>query len=878
MRILEVRDDFIKFEAESNTQLSSFIQIDGIEKKYIAQVLQLKRSGEKPIGYAKILFLYNGELQSYDKTLPSKESIINEFDINILLNSINYDQPIIAGKAIGTDSKIIVDESVFNKKTLICTDDKNANNLLTRNLSKQFNNLNKRVIILDTLGILSAKKVIAGVDFKLPLDTNSLAFMYKDCLNDATGDSKSLIIEIFKDLAEYSKTVEFLPFSALKNIIDDMVDKSHVFKLLVLKNKLAKFDRLGYFAKDKTELDNVDKILSSQNVIIDFSKLDVAFQNRYLEFIYEKLAKNENIQVIFELSNTVNKKCLKNVLSSNVSTAFITHSKFKYLNDIKNIFDNFILTPSIAINQIFTVFNSFLKSMSNDSFLIAGEGTNYIPIVSPLEKIDDFIVPQKTDLIEDSSFNEENENTETEDIQEIDEEKVDTDDELEEIAIDDSDISTTENNEQAEGFDEITGIESQQEELNQPSLTEEEIISTIDEKSQDIISKVTENIEIPEKINMFDDEESISEDSISNLEDDNEFDEQNVIIEENNNQISPEIEHELLNSLNENNNSTDFEEDIQEIPLTENFSTEIHSEEIIEDYVSDDENNIPEEITINEELDSNEINETSLEELDSNSIDELNTESEEENSAIILDNDIDLDIDDTNEDMMFSPEDDSQEQSPLEQLPIDDEISVMPLSEDNIGELDDFVELNPDDIDENDIIVDMTDDELPLPDNIDEQIVKDVDKVFTTRKDDEISDSDLDFIDEMNNDESEILEEIPAEDNLLEEIAESEEENSGILENIEPAPLEEENDNDLDILETRSSSTPIVPVYDADIPQEDLVESDPIQQGDSVTHAKYGSGVVEKMIKYGNKTLYSINFDNIGRRLLDPTLTEIKKS
>ena len=878
MRILEVRDDFIKFEAESNTQLSSFIQIDGIEKKYIAQVLQLKRSGEKPIGYAKILFLYNGELQSYDKTLPSKESIINEFDINILLNSINYDQPIIAGKAIGTDSKIIVDESVFNKKTLICTDDKNANNLLTRNLSKQFNNLNKRVIILDTLGILSAKKVIAGVDFKLPLDTNSLAFMYKDCLNDATGDSKSLIIEIFKDLAEYSKTVEFLPFSALKNIIDDMVDKSHVFKLLVLKNKLAKFDRLGYFAKDKTELDNVDKILSSQNVIIDFSKLDVAFQNRYLEFIYEKLAKNENIQVIFELSNTVNKKCLKNVLSSNVSTTFITHSKFKYLNDIKNLFDNFILTPSIAINQIFTVFNSFLKSMSNDSFLIAGEGTNYIPIVSPLEKIDDFIVPQKTDLIEYSSSNEENENTETEDIQEIDEEKVDTDDALEEIAIDDSDISTTENNEQTEEFDEITEIEYQQEELEQPSLTEEEIISTIDEKSQDIISKVTENIEIPEKINMFDDEESISEDSISNLEDDNEFDEQNVIIEENNNQISPEIEHELLNSLNENNNSTDFEEDIQEIPLTENFSTEIHSEEIIEDYVSDDENNIPEEITINEELDSNEINETSLEELDSNNIDELNSESEEENSAIILDNDIDLDIDDTNEDMMLSPEDDSQEQSPLEQLPIDDEISVMPLSEDNIGELDDFVELNPDDIDENDIIVDMTDDELPLPDNIDEQIVKDVDKVFTTRKDDEISDSDLDFIDEMNNDESEILEEIPAEDNLLEEIAESEEENSGILENIEPAPLEEENDNDLDILETRSSSTPIVPVYDADIPQEDLVESDPIQQGDSVTHAKYGSGVVEKMIKYGNKTLYSINFDNIGRRLLDPTLTEIKKS
>ena len=69
----------------------------------------------------------------------------------------------------------------------------------------------------------------------------------------------------------------------------------------------------------------------------------------------------------------------------------------------------------------------------------------------------------------------------------------------------------------------------------------------------------------------------------------------------------------------------------------------------------------------------------------------------------------------------------------------------------------------------------------------------------------------------------------------------------------------------------------MVPVYDAEIPTEDTVLSDPLEQGDTVVHAKYGNGVVEKMIKYGTKTLYSINFDNIGRRLLDPTLTELKK-
>ena len=44
------------------------------------------------------------------------------------------------------------------------------------------------------------------------------------------------------------------------------------------------------------------------------------------------------------------------------------------------------------------------------------------------------------------------------------------------------------------------------------------------------------------------------------------------------------------------------------------------------------------------------------------------------------------------------------------------------------------------------------------------------------------------------------------------------------------------------------------------------------------TEGRIDEPQVEKMIKYGAKTLYSINFDNVGRRLLDPTLTEIKKS
>lgn len=819
MKILEVRDGFVKFEADNSVYLSSFIQIDGIEKRYIAQVTQLKRSGENSIAYAKILFLYDGSLQPYDKTLPSKESEIKEFTFDILNNSINAKTPVIAGETLGKGVSIIIDASSFDKKMLASIDDKQENNIIARNLVKQFNNLDKNVLIIDTLGVIDAKKITAGVDFKLPLDTASLAFMYQDCLNDATADSKSMIIEIFKDLSDYSQTVPFVPFGALKSIVDDMVDKSHVFKLLVLKNKLAKFDKLGYFAANKQEVDKIDAILNSKCAIIDLSKLDTAFQNRYLAFLYEKLQQKPNTQVLLELSNVISKKNLKNILSSeNIPTTFITHSRFKYLNDIKNLFDNFIISPSFTNNEIFSIYSSFLKAMPKQTYLITGEAVNYIPLVSTLKVINE-VIPSQPETVEEEEIpvSEPEEVQEELPIEEPEEEEIvqEDDSELEEIS-----------------------EEDEPEIIEEPQITNEEILANIEEKSEAVITEAAKDLTPPENMFGEEEEEEIAEPAEESLE----------LEEDQEEQLTINAEYE---TILEEQEEQEPQEEYDEIPITESFDTVQENIEEIEDYIPETDENDFEELSINEEFEQQEPL--------------VEQEAEEE---IEMPEGFDLDIDST---QMLDAEEETEELTVN-----DDDVDVLPIAENNY-ELEDIVELNPDEADENDIVIDMEEDtEDELPENIDEQIVKDVDKVFTTRKDDDISDSDLDFIDELNNDDGNLLEEVSDSDAVLEELSESDE-NDGILEEPQEQ-LELKDDSDDEILETRSSSTPIVPVYDADIPQEDLVMSDPIQQGDTVTHAKYGSGVVEKMIKYGNKTLFSINFDNIGRRLLDPTLTEIKKS
>ncbi|OGI02254.1 MAG: hypothetical protein A2Y25_09145 [Candidatus Melainabacteria bacterium GWF2_37_15] len=49
-----------------------------------------------------------------------------------------------------------------------------------------------------------------------------------------------------------------------------------------------------------------------------------------------------------------------------------------------------------------------------------------------------------------------------------------------------------------------------------------------------------------------------------------------------------------------------------------------------------------------------------------------------------------------------------------------------------------------------------------------------------------------------------------------------------------------------------------------------------LNEGDKVKHKKYGNGVIKKVIGYSDRKLCSIQFDEVGRRLLDPKLAELE--
>lgn len=107
------------------------------------------------------------------------------------------------------------------------------------------------------------------------------------------------------------------------------------------------------------------------------------------------------------------------------------------------------------------------------------------------------------------------------------------------------------------------------------------------------------------------------------------------------------------------------------------------------------------------------------------------------------------------------------------------------------------------------------------------------------------------------------------------------EEDLDFMETNQDEDLDAEN-LDIDISDDEAfdeESIPVVPVYTPEEDEGEEVSGDEIgyNKGDAVSHSRYGHGVIEKIIKYGNKTLCSIAFENVGRRLLDPSISEFEK-
>ena len=764
MQVLEIKNNLVKiaYDVNDNLALSSFVIIEDTNTPYVAQVVNVKADKLTNFAIVKLLFTFNEEgiLKNYNGTIPSLKSTVSILPSKELIDIIPIENNLIMGELAQQNVTLNVDKTILDNNLLVCSDNVENTNILLKNITKQ---IDEKIVIFDTDGLFDAEnKITFGKDFKLPLNYDTINFIYENELDDVDATSRAVIQDIFIEVQEYTKNLPegYLPFETFINVVDQQYKETQIPQLVLLKNKLIKYRDLNAFAETLKDVLSLSIAIDKSKVtIIDISEMAPVLQKEIMSYTYGVMKGiNETIYSFVKVDNAnSSKRLLKTFLSRDgIYTTIICRHEYKYLPELKSAAQNLILFTPQTLQHDFAAYNTFLNKLNTDEFIIYGAHTQNIPLIVELDELE---------------LDTQNDDDETESEKDIEE-------------IPSSNVvpmpAPVQNTAPQENVTESPEPEIQEEENFKAPEVEYPDLGFDNETPS---SNETPTVDFPETETLNVTEEQ-PEENFTQIELPETFEE-------------PEIEEVQ---------QEEPEEDIQE-----NFDNEI-SQEPIEEEVFMPETDIP-QVEINEDLSEQAIIE------DSNISEtpaEYTSQATEEQAPIyniLDDNEIDY-----------------QDAEP-EVLPLEPEIDY---SVEDIDIEENYQEPQP--YDENEAMI--------------EQAAKDVDKLIYEKLPNE--DVTLDDLSDLQSDE------LTEDDlNLIGDLASD----NGIT----PEPE----------LEYNEEQPPVVPIYNA----EDIEpqEQQSLEPGDRVSSPKYGEGVVEKMIKYGNKMLCSIEFPNIGRRLLDPAMTEIKK-
>ena len=764
MQVLEIKNNLVKiaYDVNDNLALSSFVIIEDTNTPYVAQVVNVKADKLTNFAIVKLLFTFNEEgiLKNYNGTIPSLKSTVSILPSKELLDIIPIENNLTMGELAQQNVTLNVDKTILDNNLLVCSDNVENTNILLKNITKQ---IDEKIVIFDTDGLFDAEnKITFGKDFKLPLNYDTINFIYENELDDVDATSRAVIQDIFIEVQEYTKNLPegYLPFETFINVVDQQYKETQIPQLVLLKNKLIKYRDLNAFAETLKDVLSLSIAIDKSKVtIIDISEMAPVLQKEIMSYTYGVMKGiNETIYSFVKVDNAnSSKRLLKTFLSRDgIYTTIICRHEYKYLPELKSAAQNLILFTPQTLQHDFAAYNTFLNKLNTDEFIIYGAHTQNIPLIVELDELE---------------LDTQNDDDETESEKDIEE-------------IPSSNVvpmpAPVQNTAPQENVTESPEPEIQEEETFKAPEVEYPDLGFDNETPS---SNETPTVDFPETETLNVTEEQ-PEENFTQIELPETFEE-------------PEIEEVQ---------QEEPEEDIQK-----NFDNEI-SQEPIEEEVFMPETDIP-QVEINEDLSEQAIIE------DSNISEtpaEYTSQATEEQAPIyniLDDNEIDY-----------------QDAEP-EVLPLEPEIDY---SVEDIDIEENYQEPQP--YDENEAMI--------------EQAAKDVDKLIYEKLPNE--DVTLDDLSDLQSDE------LTEDDlNLIGDLASD----NGIT----PEPE----------LEYNEEQPPVVPIYNA----EDIEpqEQQSLEPGDRVSSPKYGEGVVEKMIKYGNKMLCSIEFPNIGRRLLDPAMTEIKK-
>ena len=625
MKVLEIKNNLVKiaYDAADNLALSSFVVIQDVNTPYVAQVMNLKADVTSNYAIVKLLFTFNedGILKNYNGTIPSLKSTITKLPTSELLDIIPTNNPLKIGVLAEQETILKVDQSILENNLLICSNNTENTARLVKNISTQ---LKDKVIVFDNEGTLGLNNTISlGKDFKLPLNYDTINFIYDNDLEDIDATSKAIIQDIFLEVQEYTKTLPegYLPFDSFLNVVDQQYKETGITQLVLLKNKLLKYKEANVFAQTLKDVLNFSMAIEKSDFVsVDLSNISPILQKEVMTYAYHVInSVKSKIYSFAKIDNdNTDKKLLKILLEkSNVFTTIICPHEYKYINILKENAQNMILFAPLTLQHDFASYNTLLNKLNADEFIIYGAHTQNIPLITVLE--DSYEEVEKTDEPYDAKNEQEiQENLPSDDIT-TEKSEQDSEPEITDEQVIEENIYNTET--------------EYPEEIEYPDITIEEPVEIVETPQEEEISEEDniipniladevpqENALVDETVDQNGEDTNIDDIKVEPLYDNASLDElaesEEITIEEPEIEISSEDTHIVP-------------DDVQQ--------SEQNEDDIVQQVAKDVDKAFYEKLDNDEQVSFDDIETDELTEDDLNLIDDINSDNIEDNNIEITD-------------------------------------------------------------------------------------------------------------------------------------------------------------------------------------------------------------------------------------------------
>ena len=215
----------------------------------------------------------------------------------------------------------------------------------------------------------------------MPLNYTTIDFVFKKCLSDSSLEFQATGEQILNEIKKFAKKQETgcISFNAFTRVLLKQYKATPYPELKLLLTRIKRYQMGEIFATNKKDCETLFKTIKNNSAtIIDLSGVEAGWQKVYLEYIIENL--NEKVYLITRINDeNCDVDLINKIYCKKKNITFVPNVSYNYkkLPSITQYCKNYILLPSLYQRNDFLDANFALANLISDGCIIFGENTDY---------------------------------------------------------------------------------------------------------------------------------------------------------------------------------------------------------------------------------------------------------------------------------------------------------------------------------------------------------------------------------------------------------------------------------------------------------------------------------------------------------------------